>query len=58
MKNEWNWMLDKKPIGKPFPPKEVIEHLKSNKTDIHLEMRSWRKHLRNSRKINEPINRD
>jgi|TARA_R110000751_G_scaffold87229_1_gene173032 hypothetical protein len=31
MKNEWNWMLDKiKPIGKSFPPKEVIEHLKKN----------------------------
>jgi len=33
MKNEWNWMIDSskpivKPIGKPFPPQEVIAHLK------------------------------
>tara|TARA_R110000751_G_C13492090_1_gene449223 strand:+ start:339 stop:443 length:105 start_codon:yes stop_codon:yes gene_type:complete len=34
MKNEWNWMLDKiKPIGKSFPPKEVIKHLEELKDE-------------------------
>lgn len=27
MKQEWNWMMDKKPIGNSFPPQKVIEHL-------------------------------
>jgi|TARA_R110001632_G_scaffold164582_1_gene283081 hypothetical protein len=54
VKGEWNWMLDPpktniKSIGKEFPPKEVIKHLKSLSTDIHLEMRSWRKHLSDNR---------
>jgi len=27
MKQEWNWMIEKKSIGNAFPPQKVIEHL-------------------------------
>ena len=42
MKGEWNWMLDPpktniKSIGKEFPPKEVIKHLKSLSTELQLK---------------------
>jgi hypothetical protein len=27
MKQEWNWMMEKKSIGNSFPPQKLIEHL-------------------------------
>ena len=32
MKQEWNWMIEKKSIGNSFPPQKVIEHLQKLQT--------------------------
>ena len=29
MKQEWHWMMEKKPIGNPFPPQKLIERLEN-----------------------------
>jgi len=31
MKPEWQWQIEKKPIGKSFPPQEVLNYLKGVK---------------------------
>ena len=38
MKQEWNWMLEKKSIGNAFPPQKVIEHLQK----LQTKQGTWR----------------